>query len=86
MTTYRVGDEGATVFTGNGKPLYKLAPGQVVVPGYSDTPGSLAHQHEELIAKRVRDYADKRIRPTEDKATPPRQPDPRLRNPLAGSG
>jgi len=85
MTTYRVGAEGATVFTPDGEPLYVLAPGQVVVPGSSSMPGSLAHQHADN-EKRRRGYADKRIRPAEDKATPPRQPDPRLRNPLAGSG
>jgi tRNA A37 methylthiotransferase MiaB len=67
MTTYRVGADGATVFTEDGKPLYKLAPGQVVVPGYSDRPGTPAASHVEVMEKRVRQYSDKRLRATEDK-------------------
>jgi hypothetical protein len=77
MTTYRVGAEGATVFTPDGEPLYVLAPGQVVVPGSSSLPGSLAQQHalerrrsreapgyagpRPDTEKRRRGYADKRV-------------------------
>lgn len=88
MTTYRVGPAGATIFNEAGEPLLRLRPGQVVVEGTIDTAGSLAAQHaeNEAVAKRVRSYPDKKLRVAEDKATPPRQPDQRLRNPLAGSG
>ena len=88
MTTYRVGSQGATVFNEAGEPLCRLRPGQVVVEGTLDTAGSLAAQHAEHGARalRVRDYPDKRRRVAEDKATPPRQADARLRNPLAGTG
>ncbi|HEX5204801.1 MAG TPA: hypothetical protein VFW27_33195 [Actinoplanes sp.] len=76
MTAYRVGEEGATVFSVKGEPVVHLVAGQVVVPGSVDTPGSLADQHRKaLTAKRMRGYADKKLRPT-----PPRRPDPRLSN------
>lgn len=64
MTTYRVGTEGAVVFNEDGEAIANLRPGYVVVPGSLRTPGSLADQHR----KRVRNYADKVIRPAEDKA------------------
>ena len=63
MTTYRVGEAGATVFNEAGDPIARLRPGYVVVEGTIETAGSLADQHR----KRVRNYADKVIRPTEDK-------------------
>jgi hypothetical protein len=63
MTTYRVGEAGATVFDEDGSPIASLRPGYVVVPGSLRTPGSLADQHR----KRVRNYADKKIRPESDK-------------------
>lgn len=65
MATYRVGDAGATVFDKDGKAIAKLRPGHVVVEGFIDTPGSLADQYRKL--KQQRGYADKVIRPAEDK-------------------
>lgn len=66
MVVYRVGDEGATVFSVKGEPVVQLVAGQVVVPGAVNTPGSLADQYRK--AKRQKGYADKRVRPAEDKA------------------
>jgi hypothetical protein len=61
--TYRVGEAGATVFNEDGDPIASLRPGYVVVPGSLKTPGSLADQHR----KRIRNYADKKVRPENDK-------------------
>jgi hypothetical protein len=66
MTAYRVGAAGATVFDEEGVALHTLRPGLVVVEGTLNTPGSLADQHRK--AKQRRGYADKMIRPAEDKA------------------
>lgn len=68
MTIYRVGEQGATVFNEDGRPVVKLVPGQVVVPGTADAAASAY----ERASKRVRSYDDKAIRPTdrEDKARP----------------
>lgn len=68
MTVYRVGPEGATVFSPDGNPVVKLPPGHLVVPGTSETPGSPAAR---AIGdpKRLRRYADKQLRPEQDKAT-----------------
>ena len=63
MTIYRVGDEGATVFNEKAEPIARLRPGMVVVPGTLDT----AKQRLTTAAKRLKGYADKAIRPTEDK-------------------
>jgi hypothetical protein len=70
MTTYRVGPAGATVFTPGGQPLYRLAPGQVVVPGTLEVARSLAAQHAALVTsgKRRRGYADKRVAAERDYA------------------
>lgn len=68
MTIYRVGPDGATVFSPDGVVLVRLRPGQVVVPGASETLDGAEERHEELIEKRVRHYADKRVRVPEDKA------------------
>lgn len=68
MTTYRVGEAGATVFDSEGRELSRLAPGTVVVPGATDIPGSLAQQHATSEARRIARYADKRLRVDEDKA------------------
>ena len=68
MTTWRVGEAGATVFDPDGQEAGRLTPGQVVVPGHVDTPGSLAAQHA-AQAKRRSGYADKQRRPLEDKAS-----------------
>lgn len=65
MTSYRVGAAGATVFDKDGKPIAKLRPGHVVVEGFVETPGSLADQHRK--AKQQRGYADKKLRPEDDK-------------------
>jgi hypothetical protein len=66
MTTYRVGDEGATVIDSDGRVLCRLSPGTVVVPGTIEAAAVRAEQTER---KRVRGYADKRLRPTEDKSS-----------------
>lgn len=66
MSTYRVGDAGATVFDKDGKAIAKLRPGHVVVEGFIDTPGSLADQHRK--AKQQRGYETAVIRPLEDKS------------------
>lgn len=68
MTTYRVGAEGATVFAEDGTPIYRLRPGQVVVAGVADSAEPRDTDHVELISKRIRGYANKRIVPSEDKA------------------
>lgn len=59
MTTYRVGQAGATVFNEKGEALARLRPGWVVVEGTTDT--------AKPEPKRVRGYADKKVRPEEDK-------------------
>ena len=66
MTTWRVGEAGATVFDGDGREIGRLAPGYVVVPGHADVPGSAAQQHANG-AKRLKGYDDKRVRPVDDK-------------------
>lgn len=67
MVTYRVGAAGATVFNEDGQVVTRLRPGAVVVEGVVDLVGSLAHQYREQ--KRLKGYPDKKLRPTEDKAT-----------------
>lgn len=68
MTTYRVGEVGATVFNEKGEAIASLRPGYVVVPGSIKVPGSLADQHKrQAEAKRQTGYADKKLRPAEDK-------------------
>ena len=62
MTTYRVGEAGATVFDPEGREIGRLAPGQVVVAGTTDVRGSLARQYEHT-AQRRKGYDDKVIRP-----------------------
>lgn len=70
MTTYRVGPEGATVFTEAATPLYTLTPGLVVVAGAVDLRGSLAAQHaeNEQRRKRVRHYPNKKRPPVDNKS------------------
>jgi hypothetical protein len=63
MTTYRVGAQGATVFSSDGTPLCRLRPGQVVVEGSTELSGTPAADVNDLRTRRVRDYADKRIAP-----------------------
>lgn len=67
MATYRVGESGATVFNEKGEAIARLRPGHVVVEGFVDTPGSSADQYRKL--KQHRGYADKMIRPSEDKGS-----------------
>ena len=64
MAIYRVGDEGATVFDAEGRAAIRLRPGMVVVPGTQET----AKRRLDTESKRLRDYADKAIRPPEDKS------------------
>lgn len=66
MATYRVGEAGATVFDSEGRVLVRLRPGNVVVAGSIDSPGSLAEQHHQQMG-RPPGYADKKLRPTEGK-------------------
>jgi hypothetical protein len=61
VTVYRVGPAGATVFNEDGRPVVKLRPGQVVVPGTADAAETAYERH----AKRVRRYDDKAIHPTD---------------------
>lgn len=64
MATYRVGEAGATVFDVDGREVMRLSPGQVVVAGLADVPGSLAQQHQHAArtqTRRIVGYADKRI-------------------------
>jgi hypothetical protein len=61
VTTYRVGEAGATVFDADGKPVARLRPGYVVVEGTIDT----ARAPEP--SKRLGRYSDKKIRPESDK-------------------
>lgn len=75
MTTYRVGQAGATVFNEKGEAIASLRPGYVVVEGLMKSPGSLADQHarqvrraDDASTKRARGYADKAVRPAEDKS------------------
>lgn len=63
MTTYRIGDAGATVFDAEGKPLARLRPGYVVVEGSVD----MARLPAQDDPKRQKGYADKRRRIPEDK-------------------
>lgn len=63
MAIYRIGDEGAVVFNHEGQPIARLRPGMVVVPGTTDE----ARKRLDRASKRLRAYADKAIRPPEDK-------------------
>lgn len=63
MTQYRVGAAGATVFNEKGEALATLRPGTVVVEGKLSDEASQASQY-----KRQKGYADKRVRPPEDKS------------------
>lgn len=70
MTTYRVGERGATVFDSEGKVVRRLPAGSVVVEGTPEEPGSLAQQYHDGVKMR-RGYADKKLRPAEDKGVQP---------------
>lgn len=68
MTTYRVGDQGATVFDADGAPVLYLRPGQVVIPGSTELTGTPAAQHHDEVRKRIRHYHDKRLHPSGEHA------------------
>lgn len=70
MATYKIGEAGATVFTAGGTPLYRLTPGLVVVEGTIETADSAAHEHAEVARRRLRGYADKRIKPAAEEVRP----------------
>jgi hypothetical protein len=63
VTTYRIGEQGATVYDATGAVVLRLPPGYVVVEGVTfpgpDLPAS--------YGKRVWRYADKALHPAEDK-------------------
>lgn len=61
MTTYRVGDAGATIFDSEGHAIATLEPGTVVVPGTIATDDSEAREHFRTESKRRGRYSDKRI-------------------------
>jgi hypothetical protein len=63
LTTYRVGAGGASVLDPEGKFVFRIRPGYVVVEGTIET-ARLAAQDD---PKRLRGYADKRQRVVEDK-------------------
>lgn len=69
MTTYRVGQAGATVFDADGAVVGTLPPGHVVVEGVIETQGSRAGEHQRDVTeqKMRRGYADKAIHVAEDK-------------------
>src|ERR1044072_7735895 len=69
MAEYRVGEQGATVFTEDGRPLATLKAGYVIIEGRLTVPGSKADQYRQTARKR-RQYADKAVQPEqyEDKA------------------
>lgn len=64
MSTYRVGPEGATVYTATGEPMARLRPGALIVEGTLET----AQTRYERAQKRVKGYADKQRVPAEDKS------------------
>jgi hypothetical protein len=63
VTTYRVGEAGATVFNEDGEAIANLRPGYVVVEGTIET----AIPDRVVVMKRLRNYADKKVRPESDK-------------------
>jgi hypothetical protein len=73
VTVYRVGEQGATVWSSDGRLLGSLRAGVTIVPaveGVAPVPPSADPADiPERIAdgKRVRGYADKVVRPTADK-------------------
>lgn len=66
MTTYRVGDDGASVFDADGRLLARLTPGTVVVPGTIEAtvePRTAEQEGSQEHPTRRRGYDDKMIRP-----------------------
>jgi len=69
MTTYRVGEQGATVWSADGRLLGSLPPGVTIVAGVEGMPPQEPEPPERVHdGKRIRGYLDKAIRPPEDKA------------------
>jgi hypothetical protein len=68
VTVYTVGEGGATVFDEHGQSVAWLRPGLRVIAGSTELSGSPADLAVEE-AKRIKRYADKRVRPTEDKSS-----------------
>jgi hypothetical protein len=67
MTTYRVGEQGATVWHADGRLLGSLPPGVIIVPATEGVPGPAPEPPERIAdGKRVRGYDDKVIRPERD--------------------
>jgi hypothetical protein len=71
VTVYRVGEQGATVWSSDGRLLGSLPAGVTIVPAVegvapsppaADPPDIPERVHD---GKRVRGYADKAIRPTD---------------------
>lgn len=56
MTVYRVGSAGAVVFTTEGAPIVRLAPGQYVVPGQEATMDAADGDGVEVLEARIRHY------------------------------
>jgi hypothetical protein len=72
MTTYRVGPEGATVLSADGRVILRLRPGHVVVPGIVQ---SSERPPERADAADVPDAARRGRRPRAAYATKPIKPD-----------
>lgn len=69
MTTYRVGEQGATVWSADGRLLGSLPAGVTIVPAVEGTaPRAPAADPPERSAeaKRMRGYDDKRLRSSEE--------------------
>ena len=78
MTTYRVGEQGATVWSADGRLLGSLPAGVTIVAGVEDVapPAELPERIADAVdavdgrarreAQRMRGYADKVIRPERD--------------------
>jgi hypothetical protein len=72
VTVYRVGDDGATIFSPDGRKVGVLYGGAVILPGSDiSEPGDLSGHTVEVIEKRVRHYSDKRIDQYADKRVSP---------------
>lgn len=68
MTTYRVGEDGASVFDTDGHLVARLRPGAVIVPGTSDETIEPRSAEQQAPTRRqpgpcTPSYADKVIRP-----------------------
>lgn len=69
MTTYRVGEQGATVWSADGRLLGSLPAGVTIVPAVEGVPPGVptAEPTERIAeAKRMRGYDDKRLRSSEE--------------------